>query len=112
MDSMMEHYLRLQGWSKPPHVHSPVLDAALRGLVVPDRVRGDAYTEIERRLLGYHSPLEQGIDIHNQLAKLLFDGPPKDGEEAKARRHAAQAVNFTRLYGGDPAKHLRGLAKV
>jgi hypothetical protein len=116
--SAFESMARALGWNTPPKMPpSPIMVAALRGLdlVVPDRVRGlrhspePTYNEIERRTMA-----QQGIDIHAEMAKLIFDGPPANAAEAKARRNAASTVGFAALYGGnkdDFFKNLRSQAK-
>jgi len=83
----------------------------------------DPYAELERRVLASMPPeqraqvlalggaweayRESGRDIHAEVAAAIFDGPPKDAQEAKARRDAARAVGFSALYGSN-----RPLAKV
>ena len=85
--------------------------------------QADPYAELEMRVLASMPPeqraqvlalggaweayRESGRDIHAEVAAALFDGPPKDAQEAKARRDAARAVGFSALYGSN-----RPLAKV
>lgn len=47
--------------------------------------------------------VKAGTDVHTAVAEAIFTDPPKDEEEAKARRLAAMSVNFHRLYGSKPA---------
>lgn len=42
-------------------------------------------------------------DPHQKTSEAIFSTPPKDAEEAKDRRLAAQLVNFAALYGNKPA---------
>jgi len=39
-------------------------------------------------------------DDHEKTAETIWPDPPKDAREAKARRAAAQTINFAKLYGG------------
>lgn len=41
-----------------------------------------------------------GVDLHAETAKRIWEAPPANAQEAKARRQAGQRVNFAALYGG------------
>jgi len=82
-------------------VTSPVLDIALRGYD-NSGIRRSTLKEDVQEL--YLEDMARGIfeatDVHADVARSIFgDNPPKDAEEAKARRAAAQSALFGLKYG-------------
>jgi hypothetical protein len=43
---------------------------------------------------------QAGVDLHAETAKRIWETPPANAQEAKARRQAGQLANFSALYGG------------
>ena len=50
-------------------------------------------------------------DDHEKTAETIWPDPPKDAREAKARRAAAQTINFAKLYGGEKSLTLDELRR-